>query len=128
MEITAIMSILGLVLPPVTDFVKKKFLKSESETPEATMSTLATTSPDTLPSYMNAMADWYKSLTGWFNRDVVGTPSQWVVDLRSGIRPAGVVFSFVILGLDQVAGLNIDPATKGTLGMCITSWFSSRFQ
>ena len=128
MGIEAIMALAGLLVPPVTDFVKKKFLKQGTDTPEATMSSLATTSPETLPGYMTAMAQWYEAITKWFNRDVVGTPSQGIVDLRAGIRPIGVIVSFLILALDHYASLNLDQATRGTMDMCITSWFSARMQ
>ncbi len=132
----AIVAIGGLLLPPVVDFVKKKFLKKEQDTPEATMSTLATTKPDVLPGYVTAITGWLQAQVSFFNRDVNGAPSQWVVNLRAAIRPFGVVLSFSVLIMmvgGALAGWKPDPSMADTLTgvrlsseAMISSWFGDR--
>lgn len=126
MGIDAILAIAGLIVPPVANFVNKKFLKREQDTPEATVNTLATTKPEQVAPYIQAMTGWYETLIKWFNRDVIGTPSQWVVDLRAAIRPISVIASLLVIALDNIAGMGLDPATRGALLGNIASWFSSR--
>ena len=47
MMLDAIASLGGLIVPPIFDFVKKKFLKKD-DTAEATLSSLAVTKPEIL--------------------------------------------------------------------------------
>jgi hypothetical protein len=132
----AIVAIGGLLLPPVVDFVKKKWLKKEQDTPEATMSTLATTKPDVLPGYVTAVTGWLQAQVSFFNRDVTGTPSQWVVNLRAAIRPVGVCLSFLILIAmvwTSLLGWKPDPSMADTLTgvrlaseAMVSSWFGDR--
>jgi len=89
----------GLIIPPAFDFIKKKFVKGENDTPERTMGSLATTNPDILPQYVKSMSDFYHAKIDFFNRDVIGQPSQWVVNLRAVIRPITVIFSGGVLGM-----------------------------
>jgi len=132
----------GLIVPPVFDFVKKKFIKSESDTPERTIGALATTKPEAVPGYVEALAKWLDSQVKFFNRDVVGAVSQWVVDLRAAIRPIGVILAFVTLGgmiyLTITSGFSqfdvvpevLDDMLVGIRLSCetmISSWFGSRF-
>jgi hypothetical protein len=136
MGIDAIIALAGLVFPPVVDFVKKKFLKPESETVESTMSTLATTKADVLPSYVTAVTGYLQAQIQFFNRDISGVPSQWVVNMRAAIRPIGTVFAFLILAGMVIASFNgwkFDPSVKPMLDgirlsseFIITSWFGSR--
>ena len=121
----AILSIGGLLVPPVFDFIKKKFLP-ESDTPSATLSTLATTKPEVIAQYVQAQADLLKAQTLYFNRDVVGEVSKWVSNLRASIRPI-----YVILGLAYffVAGYfhwEVHPCIKYTMEIAVNSWFGSR--
>jgi len=132
----AIMVLAGLVLPPAVDFIKKKFLKKEQDTPEATMSTLATTKPDVLPGYVTAITGWLDAQVRFFNRDVTGSPSQWVVDLRAAIRPVGVIGAGLILSgmvVGAFAGWKPEPSTLDTLAgvrltceAMVASWFGHR--
>jgi len=132
----AIVALVGLVVPSVVDFVKKKFLKKEANTPEATMSTLATTKPDVLPAYIDAIVKHLGALVQYFNRDVSGTPSQWVVDLRAAIRPVGVSIAFSTLGVMAfmaLSGTKIDPSVNDTVTgirlsceLVVSSWFGDR--
>lgn len=136
MGIDAIIALVGLLAPPAIDFAKKLFLKPDKDTPEATMSALATTKPEALASYVEAMSKYLKTQIESFNRDIAGTPSQWVVDMRSAIRPIGTIASLIILsvmGYLAVAGYKIDPSMKDTIdGVRYTcegiasSWFGSR--
>ena len=132
----AIMVLAGLVLPPAVDFIKKKFLKKEQDTPEATMSTLATTKPDVLPGYVTAITGWLDAQVRFFNRDVTGSPSQWVVDLRAAIRPIGVIGAGLILSgmvVGAFAEWKPEPSVLDTLTgvrltceVMISSWFGHR--
>jgi len=131
----------GLVVPPAFDFIKRKFTKSEVKTEEQTVSELATVSPEALPAYLDAMIRMKESAVKFFNRDVIGTVSQWVVDLRAAIRPIGVACAFILLGVigvltltgsmdgftdvpgavDTIAGIRLSCETM------IASWFGHRF-
>ena len=136
MGIDAIVTVGSLLIPSIVDFAKKKFLKKEQDTPEATMSTLATTKPDVLPGYVTAITGWLDAQVRFFNRDVAGTPSQWVVDLRAAIRPFGVVGAGLTLAgmvVGAFAGWKPEPSTLDTLiGVRLTceamvaSWFGHR--
>lgn len=126
MGIEAILALGGLIIPPAYDFIKKKFIKSSSDTPERTMGALATTNPDVLPGYVTAMSGYLEAQTKFFNRDVVGVPSLWVVDLRAAIRPVAVILGFALLGAELFAGLKLDPATRGAIILNNASWFGSR--
>lgn len=138
MGLDAIVAIGSLLLPPAVDFIKKKFLKPGVDTPEATMSSLAMTEPDVLPNYVIAVTGYLKAQVDYFNRDVSGTPSQWVVNLRAAIRPAGVIGAFAILGIMVYASIinyKIDPSMTDTLTgirlsceAIVSSWFGDRLK
>lgn len=121
----AILALAGLIAPPAIDFFRKKFLPDSADNPERTMSSLATTKPDVLPQYVEAMSGYLKAQTEHFNRDVIGAPSQKIVDIRAGIRPLAVVVGFVLLGL-ELTGLQLDPATRSAIILNNASWFGSR--
>jgi len=116
----------GMIIPPIVDFVKKKFIPASNDTPERTMGTLATTKPETLAPYVEALATYLESQVKYFNRDVVGTPSTWVINLRAAIRPLAVVGSFLIVGLDMFKQLEVDPGTRAALFVVIGNWIGSR--
>jgi len=134
--IDAIIALAGLILPPAVDFVKKKFLRKDQDTPEQTMSTLATTKPDVLPAYVTATTEYLKAQISYFNRDVSGTPSQWVVDMRAAIRPLGVVGAMIVLGIMAIAafqGYKVTSDAQTTVDgvrlsceLIVTSWFGDR--
>ena len=136
MGLDAVIAIGSLLLPPAVDFIKKKFLKKEQDTPEATMSTLATTKPDVLPGYITAMTEWLKAQVQFFNRDIAGTPSQWVVDLRAVIRPLGTIGAGIVLGVmvyAAIIGKKPSPEMADTIvgvrytcEAIVSSWFGDR--
>jgi len=131
--IDAILSLGSLVVPPAFDFIKKKFLKPHKDSPEATMGSLAMTKPEVLPAYVASTAKYLEAKVKWFNRDVVGPCSQWVIDLRAAIRPIGVILSFIIL-MAMLAAKVWAPDTDqtelaGIRYFCevnVGSWFGSR--
>lgn len=125
--IDAILAIGGLIIPPAFDFIKKKFVKG-GDTSQATANTLATTKPEVLPEYLKAMGALTDADVRWFNRDVIGDPSQWVVDIRACIRPLSVIIGFVLLALDMSAALTLDPGTRGSIIVNNSSWFGSRIK
>lgn len=122
----AIMAIGGLVAPPVFDFIKKKFIQTESDTPERTMGTLATTKPEALEGYVTGMAKLLGARVQFFNRDVIGSPSQWVVDLRACIRPITVVSCLLMMALAWLEIMNPEPTARYFAEVSITSWMGSR--
>lgn len=121
-----IASVAGLIVPPAFDFIKKRFLKPKQDTPEATMSTLATTKPEVLDKFVLANVELLKAKKEFFNRDVIGEPSRWVIDLRASIRPLFVIVSLVA----RVAGWHynwqVDESFTALMDLCISSWFGSK--
>lgn len=96
MEILSSISLIGnVIIPPLFSLIKSIFKIKDN--PEDTLSTLATTKPDILPNYVKAQADYLEAETKFFQRDISGIPSQWVIDLRAFIRPLAVIFSFMLL-------------------------------
>lgn len=139
MGLDAIVALVSLLAPPVVDFVKKKFLSKEEDTPEATLSTLATTKPEVMPQYLTSMSGWLEAQVKFFNRDVCGVPATWVINLRASIRPIGVILSFVVLVTMAVLSItsehivdtdgSIDKMLTGIRYSCeviISSWFGDR--
>lgn len=125
--VDAILALGGLIIPPVFDFVKKKFIKG-GDTAQATANTLATTKPEVLPDYLKAMAGLTEADVKWFNRDVIGVPRQWVIDIRACIRPVSVIIGFLLLGLDMLSPGTLDPGTRGSIIVNNSSWFGSRIR
>ena len=116
----------GLVVPPAFDFIKKKFIKEENDTPERTIGSLATTKPEVLPEYVNSLATWYKAQVEWFNRDVIGTPSQWIVNLRAAIMPVTVVVCLVMLALSIEGVIMLQEGVRLFCETSVSSWMGSR--
>jgi hypothetical protein len=124
----AIISIGGLVIPPVFDFIKKKFIKNGRDNPEATMGTLATTKPEALGPYVEALAKYLNAQVGFFNRDVVGTLPQWVSAVRASIRPMVVIVGLVHLTLHGIFGDKVvmEAGVRYFYEANIGSWFGTR--
>jgi len=89
----------GLIVPPAFNFITKKFVKEENDTPERTIGALATTNPETVPAYVEALCKYLNAQGIYFNRDVVGEVSLWIRNLRAAIRPMSVICSLGILGV-----------------------------
>lgn len=119
-------SILGLVFPPVMDFVKKRFLGANADSPSATLNSLAMTKPECVGQFVAAQAQLLEAQTKFFNRDVVGEPSKWVIDLRASIRPVTVVMCVIALIGSIYLKLNIPAPIQILMDINITSWFGSR--
>jgi len=116
----------GLIIPPAVDFIKKRFIPGEAETPERTAASLAATKPEVLPQFMSAVSGLKEVDIKYFNRDVIGTPSQWIVDARAAIRPLAVCFSLVILGIEAVGWASLTDGARLTFEVLCASWFGSR--
>ena len=78
----------GLVIPPVFDVIKRKVLGIPEDSSEGTLSALARSNPEVMTGYVRAKAELYDAEARFFNRDIAGTPSTWVIDLRGAIRPS----------------------------------------
>jgi len=116
----------GLIIPPAVDFVKKKFIKGEADTPERTAAALATTKPEVLPAFMQAVTGMKEVDIRYFNRDVIGTPRPWVVDLRAAIRPLAVAYGLIALGMDAASWITLSEGARLTFEGLTSSWFGSR--
>jgi hypothetical protein len=126
MILESLMAVGGLIVPPAFDFIKKKFLGAKNDTPEATLSTLATTKPEIIDKFVTATSELFKAKTMFFNRDVISTPSMWVVNLRASIRPVCVILFLGMRVSTWIWSFPVDEAFCGMMDMCITSWFGSR--
>lgn len=126
MMIDAVVSLASLIVPGVFDFVKKKFIKSEADTPERTLGSLAATKPEVLAEYTTALSTFYDAQTRYFNRDVSGTPSTWVTNLRATVRPVTVVVGLVFLLLGVFEQITLDKGTQLFFEAVIASWFGTR--
>jgi len=124
--LSIIASVAGLIVPPAFDFIKKKFLKPAADSPEATISTLATTKPEVLGEFVNANVALLKAKKDFFNRDIIGIPSKWVVDLRAAIRPTFILLSLAVRAAGWMYNWNIDESFTALMDLSIASWFGSR--
>lgn len=126
MLIDAIASLAGLIIPPAYDFIKKKFIKSIADTPQATLSTLATTKPEVMPAYIEAQAKLIDSEIRLYNRDITQEVSRWVADLRGSIRPIFTVISVILMFCSTMYHWQIDQSIQNLMEITIASWFGSR--
>jgi len=126
MILDAIVSLGSLIIPPAFDFVKKKFINGEADTPERTMGSLATTNPEVLPGYVKSMSELKEAQTKFFNRDVIGEPGQWVVDIRAAIRPLTVIIGLGLIGTEMFTEMKLNEGSRLFLEGVISSWFGSR--
>jgi hypothetical protein len=124
--IDIIAAIGGLIIPPAVDFIKKKFISGEADTPERTAAALATTKPEVLPQFMAAVTGMKETDIKFFNRDVIGTPSKWVVDLRAAIRPLVVCCALACLATEALGHMDLNEGTRVTFEVLCSSWFGSR--
>lgn len=122
----AAVSLGSMALAPAFDFLKKKFIPAENDTPERTMGTLATTKPDILPAYVTAIGSHLKAKGEYFNRDVIGTPSQWVIDTRAAIRPITVIICLVIMFFDSFTFYTAAQEIKLFCIANVSNWMGSR--
>ncbi len=136
MGIDAIIALVSLLAPPAIDLVKKIFVKPGKDTPEATLSTLATTKPEALEGFVKAQALLLEAQNKVFNRDVTGEIAAWVRTLRAAIRPVGTALGFFALCVMAYAAYNGQtynetqrPVVDGlryTSEAIVSSWFGAR--
>lgn len=119
---------LGFIVPPVFDFIKKKFISPKKETPEATLNNLATTKPEIIPAYIEALCKLFVAKKDFFNRDIVGEVSLWTRDLRAAIRPAFVIFTLVYWFVAPPLHWITPTYIQEIMILNCTSWFGSRLQ
>lgn len=124
----AIVSLGGLLFPPILDLVRKKWVGRDDDTPEATLATLATTKPEVMPEYVTALAQLEEARTRSFNRDTMagGIPAQWVVTLRAAIRPVGTMLALMTMIVACVLELQLEQEIRLTLEAIACSWFGTR--
>ncbi len=126
MIVDAIVSVGSMIAPPIFDFIKKKFLPVNKDSVEATLSTLATTKPDILSSYIEANTKFLEAKSKYFNREIVGDVSRWVRNLRAAIRPIYVICAVLYFFMASNFNWHVDPCIKYSMEVCISSWFGSR--
>lgn len=120
-------SVGGLVVSPIYDFIKKKFISGAADTPERTAGNLAVTKPEALAPYIDGLVKLEDAKIRYFNRDVVGTISVWVSDIRAAIRPITVIVSLACLFFDGLAWIDLNTGARVTFELCVTSWMGDRF-
>ncbi len=118
----------SMVIPPAFDFIKKKFIPSESDTPERTISSIATTKPETLPQVIEAYSKLYQAKKDWFNRDVIGETSLWVNNLRASIRPITVIICLVIYLTGILFQIDLPEEFTIPASSWIGLWFGDRMR
>jgi len=126
MGIDAIIAIGGLVFPSIFDFVKKKFLKPSQDSPEATMSTLATAKPEVLPEYVKAMSEMIAARVKWYNRDVIGNVHAWVATFRASIRPVVICLAVLHIVASWAYEVPLDGGVRAFYVAIISEWFGER--
>lgn len=128
MEWLTLATFLGnTVIPPLYNLVKGIFFKGKvSENPEGTMDTLATTKPEVLAPYVEGLAKYYNALTVYFNRDVSGIPSVWVINLRACIRPFTVIMAFAVMFIDTFGYFKASSPVLLTCSGVIGNWIGTR--
>lgn len=127
----AITGIIGTVLPPAFKLIKNIFGKKSNQTPAEALDDIATTKPEILPQYVEALAKLGDMELKYFSRDVTQPLSQWVADLRAVIRPGGVVISFILLLIDGIANAGwgthaFDESTRAAYTGYIGTWIGDR--
>jgi len=125
--IDAVVSLGSLIVPPVFDFVKKKFCP-QADTPTATLGTLACTKPEVIPAFIEGQAKLLGAQVAYYNRDVIGEVSRWVRDLRASIRPIVVVAGLLYITGAGYFNWHVDPAMRHIMEVAICSWFGCRLQ
>jgi hypothetical protein len=124
-------AVAGMIIPPAFDFIKKKFLPAGTDTPEATLSTLATTNPEVMVKYVDAQTKQMEAQIKYFNRDVVGEPHQWVVSLRAAIRPVVTAMCCGVAIADSTYSFVMGTPPTGAAipaWTLVGSWFGSRLK
>lgn len=120
-------SLSGMVIPPVFDFVKKKYINVErEESIEATFNSLALSKPEFVDKYITAYAALLDAKTRYFNRDVIGTPSLWIVNLRAAITPIIVIVCLMLLFLEMSPIFAFHPEMQRFIEFVISIWFGTR--
>lgn len=125
--LSLIATLAGLVLPPVVDIAKHKLGVAPKNTEEAFLE-VASKNPEQLSAYVEAQAKLMDSKVKYFNRDVIGAPSQWVVDLRSGIRPVATLGCFGLIGADGAHWITLSPDSVSTCWFIASSWFGDKLR
>ncbi|MDP8213389.1 MAG: hypothetical protein P9X22_08920 [Candidatus Zapsychrus exili] len=125
---TAIVTLGGLIMPPVFDLIKKIFV-SKNDTASATLNTLAITKPEVIADYTKGQAALVDAQTKYYNRDMPNPKkvSQWILDLRASIRPIYVVISILLVACCVLFGFHMDQSFKELCAGTISFWFGNRF-
>lgn len=129
MELISLITTFGsVIIPPLFSLVKGIFGKGKTESPEETISNLATTKPDAVAPYVEALSKYLTSQTQFFNRDVAGIPSAWVVNLRACIRPISVIIAFVILFMQVFKFAQTPNPVVITCQVVIGNWIGTKIE
>lgn len=127
--ITTILTTLGsMVLPPLLEIVKAKALGTRD--PVQMLSSLAVNEktaqviPSLIENWRSLIETQSQLQVKMFNVDVIGQPSQWVVDLRASIRPVTVIISLLLFIISPFITVPdyVQQACAGFIGF----WFGNR--
>lgn len=124
-------AIAGMIIPPAFDFIKKKFLPADNDTPDATLSALATTNPEVMVNYVDSQAKLMDAQVKYFNRDVVGEPASWVVSLRAAIRPVVTAMCCGVAVADATYSFVMSTPPTGAAvpaWVIVGNWFGTRLK
>lgn len=129
MEWISLITTLGsVVIPPLFSLVKGIFGKGKTESPEETISNLATTKPEAVAPYVESLSKYLTAQTQFFNRDVAGIPSTWVVNLRACIRPISVIMAFIILFMEIFKFAETPNSVIITCQVVIGNWIGTKIE
>lgn len=117
-----ITTLAGLIIPPTFHILKQKICPS-ADTPDAVLGTLATTKPEVLANYIDALAKLFNAQVEYYNRDVVGKVSLWVRNLRASIRPLYIIFGIIYFLLVTLLSVKGNLAVIFSVEATTSSWF-----
>jgi len=118
-----LLSLVSFIVPPLFNFINRKFVPSSDE--DSTLSILATTKPEVLAPYIDAYAKLIESKTEYANRDIVGTPSKWLINLRGSIIPICVLIAVPSLCAILFFNMPAPPKIVHLLDVIISGWFGN---
>ena len=126
---TILTTLLSSAIPPLLDILKTKVVGAQK--PEQILGSMALNEKtaqfvpqfvESLQKLIETQSQFQKDL---FNVDVVGQPSQFVVDLRALIRPVTVLVSLGVFAVSPF--VEIPQYVQQACSMFIGFWFGSRF-
>ncbi len=119
-------AIVGAVIPQAAALLS--LFGRKNATPEKVMGQLATSKPEVLPQYIEALGSFWTAQAKWFNRDMIvgGQYPAWLLVLRGGIRPAVVIVSILALVAEGAGLIKSDATTRAFWTFNVGAWIGDR--